>query len=70
MLLSWTPCVAWCNGVLRRTVNWRGTRLRVEHGSLLRPPEPEEAEELPEPALAPAWGTTTGRHERENDRAA
>ena len=62
--------MAWCNGVLRRTVNWRGTRLRVEHGSLLRPPEPEEAEELPEPALASAWGTTTGRHERENDRAA
>lgn len=62
--------MAWCNGVLRRTVVWRGTRLRVEHGSLLRPPEPEEGEELPEPALVSAWGTATGRHERENDRAA
>jgi ceramide glucosyltransferase len=66
--------MAWCNGAFRRTVVWRGTRLRVEHGSLLRPPEPEDAgasaEEL-SPALAPSparW--TPSRRDRDTDRTA
>ncbi|HEY8208288.1 MAG TPA: glycosyltransferase, partial [Myxococcaceae bacterium] len=42
--------LAWCNGVFRRTVVWRGNRLRVEHGSLLCAPEALP----PAPALLPA----------------
>jgi len=64
--------MGWCNGLFRRTVSWRGTRLRVEHGSRLRPPEPEAGDdELPAPAMASAsWHTRTGRHERDGDRVA
>ncbi|HVE87751.1 MAG TPA: glycosyltransferase [Myxococcales bacterium] len=32
--------LAWCNALGRRTVMWRGHRLRVERGSLLRGPAP------------------------------
>jgi ceramide glucosyltransferase len=35
--------VAWLNGLFRRTVVWRGTRLRVEHGSKLVPLGPSLA---------------------------
>ncbi|MEW6433278.1 MAG: glycosyltransferase [Myxococcota bacterium] len=42
--------IAWCNGLVSRTVTWRGTRLRVTHGSrLVRPGAalPEVAEPAP-----------------------
>jgi ceramide glucosyltransferase len=66
--------LAWCNGVFRRTVVWRGNRLRVEHGSLLRAPEslPPAPELLPTeltPAAArihPSWVKAS----READRPA
>jgi ceramide glucosyltransferase len=32
--------LAWIEGFLRRTVNWRGTRLRVLPGTRLAPPGP------------------------------
>jgi len=63
---------AWCHGVFRRTVVWRGNRLRVEHGSRLCPPAPELAEEpapelAPRPALAAAsWA----KPRRDSDRTA
>lgn len=42
--------IAWCNGLVSRTVKWRSTRLRVTHGSrLVRPGAalPEVAEPAP-----------------------
>jgi ceramide glucosyltransferase len=70
MLKDLSLFMAWCYGAYRRSVLWRGTRLRVEHGSRLRAPEPEGAEALPsEPALAPAaW--TPSRRDRNSDRTA
>jgi ceramide glucosyltransferase len=66
LLKDFSIFVAWANGIVRRTVVWRGTRLRVEHGSLLRPPAG-----APSPALAaipaePSW--TEAR--RQGDRTA
>ncbi|HZN94325.1 MAG TPA: glycosyltransferase, partial [Myxococcales bacterium] len=63
---------AWCNGVFRRTVVWRGNRLRVEHGSLLRPPadlaEEASPDLAPRPALAAASWAKPPR--RDSDRTA
>lgn len=55
---------AWTNGIIRRTVMWRGNRLRVEHGSLLRAPAG-----APPPALAavpaePSWPEGQRRDDR------
>lgn len=67
---------AWCNAIFRRTVVWRGNRLRVERGTLLRPPEPAQvvpAELAPSAASSPApvrapvsWAKTS----RDGDRTA
>lgn len=46
--------VAWCNGVLCRTVNWRGTRLRVMAGTRLAPVH------VPARAQAPVLDTRDG----------
>ena len=65
--------LAWCNGVFRRTVVWRGNRLRVEHGSLLRPPETAEGSAdlaTAQPALVSSSWTRWARRRRHSNRTA
>lgn len=49
--------IAWCNGLVSRTVKWRGNRLRVTHGSRLVRPAGLALSEAAEPA--PATGVVS-----------